>query len=246
MQVNYPSQINVSNIEYSEMRPFGDNAKIVYVNHNSKPIIIQTPLMVCPYGLGRYDGDTVKYSLDFSFRGKDETPAIKRFYDMLNSLDDKILEESSKNSLAWFKKKTQSKDVSEALYTPSVKVATENGEPTDKYPPTFKCSIKSYDGKFKVLSFNDEKEPIDNNLQTTLSKGQTVRGIVKLSGIWFAGGKFGTKWELQQLKFTPRVNINEYSFVDDEDDETTNNNSTEEGNTETVNENYAIDSEDDL
>ena len=125
----------------------------------------------------------------------------------------------------------------EALFTPSIKVATENGEPTDKYPPTFKAKIKEYDGKLKVLCYNDEKEQMNEDLRTILNKGQSVRAIVRLVGIWFAGGKFGLNWEYQQLKFTPRVSISEYSFVDDDDDEVCNKNN--------PNGNYIIDSEDD-
>lgn len=238
MQVNHPSQINVNNIEFSDLNKFGEQAKIVYVNHNSKPIIIQTPEMVCPYGLGRYDGgDIVKYSLDISFRGKESNPAIERFYTFLKNLDEKVLDESSKHSLEWFKKKTQSRDVSEALFTPSIKVALENGEPTDKYPPTFKSKIKEYDGKLKVLCYNEDKEPITENLTETLTKGQSVRAIIRLVGIWFAGGKFGLNWELLQLKFTPRVSIQEYSFVDDDEDDECKEVSGNE------NENYVIDSE---
>lgn len=214
------NQIDVSKIEYSDMRPFGDHAKVIYLNYNSKPIVIQTPVMTCPYGLSRYDGgDTIKYSLDLSFRGRDENPKIEQFYDLLSKIDDKVLNDSSTNSLKWFKKKTQSRDVAEALFSPSIRIATENGEPTEKYPPTFKSKVGHYDGKFKVLSFNDKKEPITDDLSSVLNKGQTVCGLVKLSGIWFAGGKFGMTWELVQLKFTPRSNISVYSFRDDEDEE---------------------------
>ena len=243
MQVNFPKEINVSELEYSDMRPFGDHAKIIYVSHNSKPVIVQTPKMSCPYGLSRFDGgDTVKYTLDLSFRGRDENPKIEQFYDLLSEIDEKVLVDSSKNSQTWFKKKTQSKDVSEALFSPSIRVATENGEPTDKYPPTFKSKVGNYDGKFKVLSFNDEKEPITDDLASVLNKGQTVRGIVKLSGIWFAGGKFGMTWELLQLKFTPRTSIENYSFVDEEDDNDNEDNDVEEQ----TEQNYVLDSEEEL
>ena len=61
-----------------------------------------------------------------------------------------------------------------------------------------------------------------------------VKGIVKLNGIWFAGGKFGMNWELVQLKFTPRSAITSYSFVDDDDDE----------DEEEKGQNYVLDSED--
>ncbi len=220
MQIYRSNNIDISNIKYSDMRPFGDHAKVIYVNYNSNPIIIQTPKMSCPYGLSKFDGgDVVKYSLDLSFRGKDDNPDIKAFYEFLSKIDEKIIEDSSKNSRDWFKKKSQSRDVSEALFSPSIRIATENGEPTDKYPPTFKSKIGYYDGKFKVQSFNDKKERMTEELPTIMNKGQVVRGLVKLSGIWFAGGKFGITWETLQLKFTPNNSqIFTYSFRDEEED----------------------------
>ena len=70
MNVLFPSEIDVSSLEYSEMRPYGGQAKIIFVSHEGKPVVIQTPLMKCPYGLGRYDdGEKSKYSLDLSFGG---------------------------------------------------------------------------------------------------------------------------------------------------------------------------------
>ena len=96
--------------------------------------------MKCPYGLGRFDdGERSKYSLDLSFGGN--TKSVEKLKDVLEKIDDKVLNDSTKNSLAWFKKKSQSRDVSQALYSSSVKVATENGEPTDKYPPTMKVKV---------------------------------------------------------------------------------------------------------
>ena len=215
-----PNQIDVSKIEYTEMRPFGEHAKIIYVSHNSKPIIVQTPLMNCPYGLSCYEGgDVPKFTLDMSFRGIDENSKIKEFYDMLAAIDNKILEDSSKKSFEWFKKKNQSKDVSEALYTKAIREAMENGEPTDKYPPTFKSKIPYQNGKFKVTCYNVQREEITDEFKSILTKGQSVRGLVKLQGIWFAGGKFGSTWELVQLKLTPKKNIAVYSFRDDDDED---------------------------
>lgn len=215
----FAREIDVAALEFSDLRPYG-KGQIAYVNYKSKPLLVQTPLMKCPYGLSKFEGDAdrVKYSLDMSFGG--DCKKITALKELLEAVDNRVLDESTKKSLPWFKKKNQSRDVSQALFTPSVKVATENGEPTDKYPPTFKTKVSNYEGKFKVLCFNDEKESLDNmDLPNLVGKGQSVRGLVRLSGIWFAGGKFGVTWELQQLKLTPRAQIKDYAFEDDSDDE---------------------------
>ena len=131
-------------------------------------------------------------------------------------IDDKILDESTKKSLEWFKKKSQSVEVSKALYTSPVKVATENGEPTDKYAPTLKLKVANYDGKFKAQCFNEKKE-ILTDLGDAISKGMLLRTIVKLTGVWLAGGKMGTTWELMQVQVPEKVALSGFAFVDDDD-----------------------------
>ena len=251
MNVHFAKEVDVSALELSEVKAFGDHAKIVYINYKNKPLFVQTPLMKSPYGLGKFDdGERTKYSLDLSFGNGDSKP-IKHLKELVEKVDDMVLEESTKNSLAWFKKKINNKDVSQALYTSALKVATENGEPTDKYPPTFKFKVPSYNDEFKkVQCYNDDKEQIPSDLNSILGKGQTTRAIVKLVGIWFAGGKFGLTWELSQLKLTPNAKgFNSYAFQDDDEDDDDEN---DDASTSDVappvdaTENYVIDSDDEL
>jgi len=218
MNVLFPRDVDISEIEFSDVRPYGDKAKIVYVNHNKSPIVIQTPIMKTPYGISGFEADNgnVKYSLDLSFGSTN--PRVGELREFLDTLDDKILDTSVWKSLDWFKKKNQSRDVSDALFTRSVKLATENGEITDKYPPTFKMKVANYDGKFKPIVFNCQREQLDNDLDSLVSKGQRLTAIVKLNGIWLAGGKFGLVWDLQQIKLEKREDITEYAFNDDDDE----------------------------
>ena len=255
MNVHYANEIDVSALEFSEVKPFGDHAKIVYINYKNKPLFVQTPLMKCPYGLGKFDdGERTKYSLDLSFGNTGESKSINNLKTFVENVDDMVLEMSTKNSLEWFKKKNQSKDVSQALYTSALKVATENGEPTDKYPPTFKLKVPSYNDEFKkVQCYNENKETISPDLNSLLGKGQTTKAIVKLVGIWLAGGKFGVTWELTQLKLTPNSKgFDSYAFHDDDDD---NDDDVVANETESSHdvappvdstENYVIDSDDEL
>ena len=246
MKVYFPKEIDVSDITYKELTALGESqAKVAYMNLNDQMIYVQTPLMSCPYGLSSFEGDggRMKYSLDLSFGG--DSDSVKVLKEFLEKIDEKVLDDSTKNSLTWFKKKSQSRDVSSALFTPSIKVATEDGEPTDKYPPTFKVKVPFYDDKFKVQCYNDSRELITDPFETLVGKGQRVRAIVKLAGIWFAGGKFGMKWDLYSLKLTPKTRIEAYAFEDSDDEE-------EDGNSEnntpvaTDGNDYVLSSEDEL
>jgi len=239
--VLFAKDIDVSKLEYSELRPLGEHAKIAYINYNGSPLLIQSPLMKLPYGLGKYDdGERCKYSLDFSFGG--DSSKVDVLKKKLEEIDSKVLDDSVTNSLTWFKKKKQTREVSQALFTPAVKVAMADGEPTDKYPPTFKAKLHHYNDKFQVLCFDQDKQQVTPDLNSLVSKGQSVRAIVQLKGLWFAGSKFGISYEIKQLKLTPSNSIATYAFADDSDDgtvaEEVENPSTNENN------NYVLDSED--
>ena len=217
MNVSKVSAIDVSKLTFSEPKKYGDVAKIVYVNHDNSPIVLQLPKMKSPYGLSVYDdGERCKYSLDLSFGSSD--PKVAELKDLLEKIDEKVLTEGSDNkSLEWFKKKNQSVEVTRALYTSPIKVATENGEPTDKYPPTFKLKVANYDGKFKALCFNEKKEQL-TDLADAISKGMMLRSIVKLTGVWLAGGKCGLTWELMQVQVPEKVALTDFAFVDEDED----------------------------
>lgn len=239
----FPKDVDVSSIEYSDLRPFGEHAKIVYLNYKGSPLMIQTPLMKLPYGLGKYDdGERTKYSLDLSFGG--DSDKVKCLKDKLEEIDSKVLDDSVTNSLTWFKKKKQTREVSQALYSPAVKVAMADGEPTDKYPPTFKAKLHYSNDKFRVLCFDQDKQPLDPDLNTLVSKGQSVKAIFQLVGLWFAGSKFGMTYEIKQLKLSPSTNISTYAFAEDSDEENSTQVVVEEPNT-TQND-YVLDSEDEL
>ena len=223
MDILRTNNINVDDLTYSEQRSFGEHAKIVYVNHKDKPIILQTPVMTTPFGLSKFDDGTsgrVKYSLDMSFRGKEQLPKVNELYEFLKTLDDKIVSDASKRGQEWFKKKDRSKEVCLELFGPSIKPAMEKGEVTDKYAATFKAKIPFYDDKFVIQTFDmTSKEIIDTPLPDVLTKGTSVQCIVKLNGIWFAGGKFGVAWEVKQLKVKQTNTLTKYAFADDSDDE---------------------------
>lgn len=250
--VYFPHEINASSISFSEPKPFGETgAKIVYANCNNKEIKIQCPVMTSPYGLGVYDdGSRKKYSIDLSFRGEEENTRIAKLHEVLKEIDAHVLEHAVKNSVVWFKKK-MSKEVLQELMTPSVKYSKdkETGEITDKYPPTFKIKVPFYEERFTKPVFHlDTKEPIENaDWNTLVTKGVKIQAIVQHSGIWFAGGKFGSMWQVYQMKIQPSEKLTSYSFRDeDEPGESGESPQEEQGEEQEKPVEYVLDSEDEL
>ena len=227
-----PRDFEISKMDYSEPKQLSNGGKAVYLNYDNKQLVVQTPQMSCPFGLNLFDGgDYPKYSIDMSFRGMEDTPKLREFHDMISAIDEQMIEDAVKNSMAWFKKRKQSKEVVKALYSPLIKVSRdkETGEPDGKYPATFRVKLPYRDDKFTFEAFDDKKDKIaSEDVEKWMGKGCQVRCLIRCTGLWFAGGKFGTTWRAEQVKVNPPKGLAGYSFVDDSDDEEENNEEEEE------------------
>ena len=219
-QIVKSDKFSCSNVEYSDPKKLQHGGQAIYLNYDGKPLILQTPKMSMPWGMGKYDGDVPKYSLDLSFKGMDNSEALQSFYSALNQLDEKLVEDGVSNSMQWFKKKKQTKEVCKALYAPQIKVSKDkNGEPDGKYPPTMKVKVPWRDGSFQCDAYDSKRQLIQDDLSNVLVKGSQVQALIQCVGIWFAGGKYGCSWKVVQMKVTPPAGIHGYSFIDDSEDE---------------------------
>jgi len=211
-----PSEFNPKKITFDAPRNLGTNGgKIIYVSYGGKPLIFQTPEMIVPFGMNKWDGD--KYTLDLSFKGKESRDNLQTFFDGLVELDKTLIKAGLDNCQTWFKKKYTSLDVVEALYTPSIKHAKDKmtGEITDKYPPTFKLNLPYRDGAFNCEVYDKSKNLVDlNSIET---KGSKVSAIIKCMGIWIAGGKYGCSFRVMQMRVTPPQNLKGYAFKEIDD-----------------------------
>ena len=209
-------------VEVSKLRTLENNGKMVYLSYKGKPIVLQTPEMIAPYGLSKWDNDgkiPSKYTLDLSFKGMDSRDMLKKFYDAMEEFDKSMLNSGFERSEEWFKKKHPS-SVIEALYTCVVRRSKD-----DKYPPTFKMTVP-YDANsmdptggvcFTTKVFDKvSKNKLDLNIVNL--KQARVTAIVQCTGIWIAGGKFGTTWKALQLRVEQTSKIPEYAFRDIEGD----------------------------
>ncbi len=219
-QIVKSDKFTCDSVEYSDPKKLSHGGQAIYLNYEGRPLILQTPKMNMPWGMGKYDGDVPKFSLDLSFKGMDNNDSLQSFYSALNQLDEKLVEDGAKNSLSWFKKKKQTREVCKALYAPQIKVSKDkNGEPDGKYPPTMKVKVPWRDGSFQCDAYDSKKQLIQDDLSNVLVKGTQVQALIQCVGIWFAGGKYGCSWKVVQMKVTPPAGIHGYSFIDDSEDE---------------------------
>lgn len=222
-----PSSLNVASITYSAPRTLDNGGRMIYMNLNRSPIVIQTPEMVAPYGVSNWNDDGKgpdKYTLDLSFKGKEIREKLNVFFEKMVALDKKLVHDGVENSMTWLKKKITSADVVEALYTPIVKYAKDKttGEVTDKYPPSMKLKLPFINGTFQCEVYDTKrrqvnlKELIDNGSL----KGAKVTAIIQCQGLWVAGGKYGCSWKVLQMRVSPPQTIKGYAFREIEEDKT--------------------------
>lgn len=220
-----PSNFDVSSVSYSAPRTLDNGGRAIYMNLNRSPIVLQTPEMIAPYGVSNWNDDGKgpdKYSLDLSFKGKEGRPNLNTFFEKMVALDKKLVQDGVDNSMTWLKKKYNSVDVVEALYTPMVKYAKDKttGEITDKYPPTFKLKIPFVNSAFQCEVYDNKRKPVDLKqlIDTGAFKGAKVTAIIQCLGIWVAGGKYGCSWKVLQMRVSPPQTIKGYAFKELEDD----------------------------
>ena len=233
MNVLLPKQFNVDKIKYSEMKVMKSGAKSVYLNYQGSKINIQTPVLSIPYGVNdntqfikddpKRKDEARKYDITASFKGKDENPKLQAFHDKLIELEQKICEDASKNSVAWFKKNFDgNKGAIENMFSPIVRrdKDKETGMFADKYPPNFKAKLPydSVEDKFEFDAYDMDNNEIDFKDYVANLKGGKAQFIIQLNGLWFSAGMFGCSWKIISAKFQ-KINTSKITFVKDSDEE---------------------------
>lgn len=213
------NDISIDGITLGAPKNLDNGGKIIGLYYKGSPLVIQTPTMHSNFGISNYEGSE-KHTIDVSL--KNEKEEIKQFTDLISAFDEKLIQLAIKNSSTWFKKKIDSRDVMEALYTPIVKYAKnkETGEITDQYPPSMRLQVPFKNGDFTCNVFNMQKEVI--SLSNINTRGMQMTSIIQCNGIWVAGGKFGCNFKIIQMKVNPRQSLTDkYAFIDEieEDDE---------------------------
>jgi len=203
----------------------GKTARIMAPTGNS--LHFSAPLMLT-WGVNDYENEdgTHKYSIPLQFpQGQYANENQRKFLDVMKEFENRILDEAVVKSKEWFNKNKMTRDVAEALWTPILKYPKdkETGEVDMSRPPTMKINIRYWDDKFGTELYDvkgkylfnpalqdreDYPTPID-----VIPKSSHVACVIQCNGIWFAGGKFGVKFTLQQAIVRQPVRIQGSCFV---------------------------------
>ena len=219
--------IDTSKVTFSAPRVLDNGAKLVYLNYNGGRLSVQTPWMTMPWKMGVYtEGEYPKYSLDLSFKGMDEDPELQAFHDRFKELEEKIVDGGFENSVAWFKKKSTSREVVSAVFNRMIKVSAdkETGEPDGKWPPTMKAKVPRRDGTWetkvqdkvgKVYNVNDTDS--GDNMEDLLVKNTQMRAIIQCVGLWVASGNYMCQWKVTKAEIEVPEMSGQHEFLADSD-----------------------------
>ena len=229
-------EIDLSIVRYSDVKKMDSGSKIVYVNYGKEginSIFLETPEMTFPFDNTWYpnpDGKGGKYSCKVSLKTEGNLD-MEEFVSKMSEFDKKIKKDAKVNCKSWFGKQTISDDVIDDKYVPIVRHYKDpnTGEFTGKFPAQMGFKVIQRNGNFDCKFYDDNKERInvDNseveNYQEAnklLSKGTTVRLLLKCNGLWFSSAGFGATWKAEQIKLKIPESLEEYAFRDDDDDDT--------------------------
>lgn len=221
-----PHEVDFSKLNYSEVKQMGNGpAKMCYLDYGGNKLVLETPWMLTYDGIRqpppefRDENAAPKYSIEFSMKGyKGEDDEMKAFYEMLENFQNKLLDDScnTKYSYAWHKKKEMSRDVAEALYSPTLKFSRDKntGDISEQYPPKLKVKVPCWEGDWQceVYNYADQKK-VEGNLSELVTGRMEARAIIQCTGLWFAAGKFGASWKLLMLQYKSlEQGIKPYAF----------------------------------
>jgi hypothetical protein len=209
----------------------GRSSRIKYAGQD---FFIQTPRMRLPYGLGKWvdttNPDKVKYSIDFSLSGYNKSksdeynPRIGEFFEFLNDLQKCMIDNGIKNAISWFGKPSDTVRKSidndpDTYIRDLIKYAKDKQtkQVTDKYPPTFKAHVVTWENKFIIKAYDDNGKEV-TDFETAFVKGTEAVAILKLKAASFQGKSVGLKFDLVQIKLYRPAGIPDYAFIDDEND----------------------------
>ena len=186
---------------------------------SNKALVLSTPLLLT-WGVNEWRDEAtgrVSYDMALQFPSDDyATRTSTEFLDAMKAHEQYIKDAAVTHSKEWFGKATMSSEVVDALFSPMLRYPKnqETGEPDTSRAPTLKIKIPYWQDEFNTEVYDMDMNPLFPNSadasvtpQTLIQKASNVAVIIQSSGIWFAGGKFGTNWKLVQCVVKPKATL---------------------------------------
>ena len=207
------SHINLLDLDLSKLK-IAKSGRYIKVIYNKEPLQIVTGKLYTPFGVkinpNNYSNISTCY-IDCSLNQSTSETSIK-YRELLEILDNKIIE-LIKDSLHLFNTGNLNFDPEDItnIYSPILR----NNK---TFPKLIKLMLpRDSKGNFESVIFDENKNKIiinEKSLEDVLCKGKIFRTIIECNKIWYYNGRFGTTWNIKQLKFVNNVPIDEIKGED--------------------------------
>ena len=194
------SHINLFDLDLTKLK-VAKSGRLVKLMYEKEPLQLVTGKMYAPFGVkvnqNSYSPFTTCH-LDCSLNQSASEVSVK-YRQALEALDLKVIE-LLKDSIHLFNTGNLAftEDDIPNIYSPMLR---EN----KTYPKLMKITLpRDSKGNFECVIFDESKEKValnDNTIEDVLCKGKIFKGIIECGKIWYYNGRFGTTWNLKQLKF---------------------------------------------
>jgi len=200
------SKINdaIENLEIAEF----NNKKIVLSTKEGTPLRIQFPRLYMPFGISGFTPEVgqTKYNIDFAMKGYDEDGSyIKKFYESLRQIEDKIVDAVAEQSEKIFQKKMTKEEL--------LPMFNSNMKETLDREPKFRVKVDTdYTNMIKAAVYDANRNPIKTEVSNNLYARNSGHSIVELNSVYFLNKKFGCTWKLHQLVVYEPQNLKGFQF----------------------------------
>lgn len=207
--------------EYSKMETNNFGGKKMWINYSGrKSFRFQFPRMEAPFGVSDFTDPATgktKYYLNLTFKKESDMKGVlKMFHEKMTAWDEKIIEDASQNTVAWFKKPAakMTKNVIRKNYTPMLNKYKDPTtlEFTGLYADKLKLKIPFWNDSFSVEVYDEAGVKTDINY---IKPHSEIIAVIKSANIWFTGDKFGCSLNGGVLQVFPPERLTGYSFLPD-------------------------------
>lgn len=226
MSVIRTNDLNIATVSFTDIKPNKAKKPAAYIvkSDDKKTFLIESPPLVASFGLSCYDpakdtpasdpkNFTYSIPLRVDFKPDDEptegesedVKSQRVFMNFIKGLDEMAIEYIMAHSNEILKKKTASREVVSALYSPIVKNVP--GKDGTIYPDRINIKLSGNEDNSgpngDYLFFKDTSRPLEisnwSELESLIPKGSRVKVILQ-PRIVLMPGKFFLKLQLMQMK----------------------------------------------
>ena len=194
------SHFNLFYLDLSKIK-IAKSGRMVKVMYDKEPLQLVTGKLYMPFGVKVNQNSYSPFAtcqLDCSLN-QSKSEASLKYSESLEALDCKIIE-LIQESLHLFNTgdmTINSDDIPNAYSC----ILREN----KTYPKLMKITLpRDSKGNFTCVIFDENKNKVfieESTVDKVLCKGKIFKCIIECGKVWYYNGRFGTTWNLKQLKF---------------------------------------------